>query len=230
MAGINATKWIKKEAPLILGRDEAYIGVMIDDLTTKGVTEPYRLLTSRAEHRLYLRNDNADDRLINYGYEIGLISSENFAKYQQQKALIDEVIELLKKKTIGQVDALKFVVKKTNFTLYEYLKRPEVKLVELLPYIGKNPVDYHNFLVKKIEIAVKFEGYIKNQEEAIRRMAKIPKLSLTKINDYREVPNISLEAIDKLNRVKPDTLDQASRISGINLVDIIKLKFYLETH
>ena len=228
IAGINAANYVDEKELLVLSRKDSYIGVMIDDIVTKGVTEPYRLLTSRSEHRLYLRNDNTDDRLIKIGFEQGLVSKENFEVYLKNKQLIQEVIEKLQSKTVGQVDELKFVVKKNNATLYEYLKRPEVNLKELLPYINIEIND--DFLIKKIEIQVKFEGYIKLQEERIQQFQNSNDLSLAKIENYKVVPNLSLEAIDKLNKIKPLTLSQAGRISGINLEDIVKIKYYLETN
>lgn len=228
IAGINAVYFQENKKPLILSRQESYIGVMIDDLVTKGVSEPYRLLTSRAEHRLFLRNDNADDRLLKYGYEAGLISEKHHNLFLKNQEIIQEIIIKLKLKTVGQVNKLKFDVKKTNATLFDYLKRPDVHLVDLLDELEIAPRKLNDFLVSKIEILIKFEGYIKKQEDLLKRLAKIPQISLKKIDNYKNVPNISLEAVDKLNKIKPLTLDQASRVSGINLTDIIKIKFYLE--
>ena len=228
VAGINAANYVDDKEFMILSRKDSYIGVMIDDIVTKGVTEPYRLLTSRSEHRLFLRNDNADDRLIEIGFNQGLIPKENYDQYLKNKETIESVIEKLKQKTVGQVNELKFIIKKNNVSLYEYLKRPEINLKEILPYIN---IDIQNeFLIKKIEIQVKFEGYIKLQEERIQQFQNSNDLKLSKIQDYKVVPNLSLEAIDKLNKIRPLTLSQAGRISGINLEDIVKIKYYLENN
>lgn len=227
MAAINAHQKIHNKAPVVLGRDEAYIGVMIDDIVTKGVNEPYRLLTSRAEHRLSLRNDNADDRLIKLGYEIGLVKQEVYDDYLNKQAVITEVLDWLKTTTVGQIDKLKFTTTKTNTYLIDYLKRPEIKLNDLLPFYPK-PLSLNDQLISKIQIQVKFEGYIRNQEENLKQLKKLNKISLVDIEDYHIIPNISYETREKLNKIKPLDLDQASRISGVNLTDIVMIKYYIE--
>lgn len=227
MAAINAHQKIHNKAPVVLGRDEAYIGVMIDDIVTKGVNEPYRLLTSRAEHRLSLRNDNADDRLIKIGYEIGLVKQEVYDDYLNKKQIINQVLEWLKTTTVGQVDQLKFTTSKTNTYLIDYLKRPEIKLNDLLPFYPI-PLTLDDQLISKIQIQVKFEGYIKNQEENLKQLKKLNKISLVDIEDYHTIPNISYETREKLNKIRPLDLDQASRISGVNLTDIVMIKYYIE--
>lgn len=227
IAGINAVQYIKKQPPLILKRHESYIGVMIDDIVTKGITEPYRLLTSRAEHRLALRNDNALDRLIKYGYDIGLVKQENYDLYLKQNELINDIITKLKNVYVGQIKELSHV-KKNNATLYDYLKRPEVLIENVLSFIGIDAITIDQEILDKIQIQIKFEGYIKVQNENLERLSNLDKYDLTCIVDYQDVPNITLEAIDKLNKIKPINLDQASRISGINLTDIARIKYYLD--
>lgn len=229
IAGINAANFVLNQPPLILSRTNSYIGVMIDDIVTKGVTEPYRLLTSRAEHRLYLRNDNADERLTSIGYQQGLIDKKTYQLFNAQQEKIHYILDMLKSKTVGQVDELKFVVKKNNVSLFEYIKRPEISLIDILKLLK---IDFDeiltNDLIQKIEIKIKFEGYIKLQEEKIEQYQNSNDLNLVNIKDYKLVPNLSLEAIDKLNKIKPLTLSQAGRISGISIEDIIKIKYYIE--
>ncbi|MCV3734500.1 tRNA uridine-5-carboxymethylaminomethyl(34) synthesis enzyme MnmG [Ureaplasma miroungigenitalium] len=227
MAAINAILKLQNKAPLILKRTEAYIGVMIDDIVTKGIVEPYRLLTSRAEHRLSLRNDNADDRLIKYGYDIGLVSQAMYDDYVQAQKTFSAVINWLKNTTIGQIDQLKNTTTKTNVSLFDYLKRPEIKLADLLVYQNIFD-DLSTQLISKIQIAVKYEGYIKNQEEHLRQLQSLDTYKLDPTIDYHQIPNISLETRDKLAKIRPLDLQQASRISGVNLVDIAMIKYYLE--
>jgi tRNA uridine 5-carboxymethylaminomethyl modification enzyme len=225
MAGINASLQIKNKKPLIIKRNEGYIGVLIDDLVTKGVTDPYRLLTSRAEYRLSLRNDNADDRLLKYGYEIGLINKKHYQQFKKSKLLIKNTIKYLHTHSLSKALQKKFGL--SIHTLYALLKRSDVFLIDVLPI--NNYKKLTNDLVEKIEIMVKFEGYIKNQEKYINKFNKYESFSLEKINDYKNIKNLSLEAIDKLNRIKPMSLGQAQRISGINLTDLFIIKHYIDT-
>ncbi len=227
IAAINVGCKAYNREPLILKRSESYIGVMIDDITTKGVTEPYRLLTSRAEHRLYLRNDNADERLMKISYDNGMIDQNQYINFCEKMEIIDSIICELKNKTIGMFPNLRKETKKTNLTLYDYLKRPEKSLKDIvnLLTIKQHVTDE---IINKIDIKIKFDGYIKKQEEEISKISKLYEYKLSHILDYRIIPNLSLEAIDKLNKIKPYDLDQASRISGINSSDIINIKYYLD--
>lgn len=228
MAGINVVLKLENKKPFILKRSEAYIGVLIDDIVTKGVTDPYRLLTSRSEYRLELRNDNADERLLKYGYELGFISQKQWDEFLNNEKILNQTIEELKTTTLSKVKDFNYSSKKTNTTLYEILKRQDYKFVDVEKYlINKNLLD--DFWKEKIDIKIKYEGYIQNQRKVIKDSLKLEKIELDRILDYKFVPNISLEAIDKLNKIKPHSLGQASRIIGINLADLINIKMYIDS-
>lgn len=225
MAGINACLQLQNKKPLIIKRHEGYIGVLIDDLVTKGVTDPYRLLTSRAEYRLSLRNDNADERLLKYGYQIGLINKDKYSQFKKNLLLINNIIKYLHTHSLTKMLRNKFG--SSTHTLYDLLKRTDVSLKDVLPPSKFNIL--RNDLIEKIEIKVKFDGYIKNQEKYINKFEKYESFSLEQINDYKNIKNLSLEAIDKLNKVRPVSLGQAQRISGINLTDLFIIKHYVDT-
>jgi tRNA uridine 5-carboxymethylaminomethyl modification enzyme len=224
IAGINAGLKAKNKPLLVLKRNESYIGVMIDDITTKGISDPYRLLTSRAEYRLFLRNDNAEDRLIKYGYKFGTISKARYYEYKKGIVKIENLIKILKNYPLS-----KKLIKKygnSSHSLYSLLKRPEVKLKEIID--KKKYKTFPPSLVNKIEINVKYEGYIKSQQKSIEHFNKLENISLEKITDYKNVKNLSLEARDKLNKIRPLNLNQAQRIQGINSSDIINIKYYID--
>ncbi|MDR3249834.1 MAG: tRNA uridine-5-carboxymethylaminomethyl(34) synthesis enzyme MnmG, partial [Mycoplasmataceae bacterium] len=224
VAGINTALKIKNAKPLILKRSESYIGVMIDDIVTKGVSDPYRLLTSRAEYRLFLRNDNADDRLIKYGFKYGLIPKGNYQFYLKQNKNINELIRLLKNTSLGSKLVNKYG--NSNHNLYDLLKRPEIKLTDILQNNITNKLTIES--IYKLEILVKFEGYLISQQKNIDKFNKMENICLAKIKDYRLIKNLSLEARDKLNKIKPLNLNQAQRISGLTSNDIINIKYYLD--
>lgn len=230
MAGINAYLKIKHKKPLILGRDEAYIGVMIDDLTTKGILDPYRLLTSRAEYRLMLRNDNADDRLLKYGHEIGLINDENWQIYLKNKELLESLINYLKNTTVGQIKELNEQTKYeiSNLKLASYLCRADMTIFKLKQYLPNMYQLLNDDWLQKAEINIRYLGYIKREIEMINNFKGLKDIDLSWITDYKQVPNIATESIIKLNKIRPQTIDQASRISGINFSDLVYLKYYVE--
>ena len=228
IAAINIANDFDKMEPLILKRNESYIGVMIDDITTKGITEPYRLLTSRAEHRLFLRNDNACERLLKHGYDNKMISKENYNWFLEQQKMINDIIDFLKTKTVGMYPLLAKNITKTNQTLYDYLKRPKLSIRNIIKYLNVDINNLNDELLNKIDILIKFDGYIKKQEEELKKITNLDECKLNKISDYKKIKNLSLEAIEKLNKIKPLDLDQASRISGINMTDILAIKLYIE--
>ena len=228
IAGINVICKIEKRKPFILKRSEAYIGVLIDDLVTKGVSEPYRLLTSRAEYRLELRNDNADERLYKYSHELKLISDQEYCDFLNKFNLITKIINDLKTLTLSKCKGLKINSRKTNISIYEILKRQDYCFNDIEPFLNlKNDILDEKWK-EKIDIKIKYEGYIENQKKEIKELEKLSLIDLSTISDYKQIPNISLEAIDKLNKIKPLSLDQASRISGINLPDLLNIKLFME--
>ena len=231
MAGINASLKIQGKNPLILGRNQSYIGVMIDDLVTKGTEEPYRLLSSRAEFRLLLRHDNADLRLTDIGHEIGLISDERYSYFLKKKQNIKEVTEILEKTYLGKrkeieeyITSLGFNELKGGVLASELLKRPGVKYIELakfIPELEKYELDEQT--IDEIEIIEKYEGYIVKQKRDAQNHQKLEELKIPEDIDYLNMGGIRLEAREKLNKVRPLTVGQASRISGVNPSDISML-------
>ena len=233
IAGINAVQKIEGKDPLILGRDEAYTGVLIDDLVTKGTKEPYRMLTSRAEYRLLLRHDNADIRLRKYGYEIGLVDQERYEKFLDKINKIEELIIYLKTHKINTnendlIDELETSPILDGITLYQLLKRPEVLIRDLIR-IGKIEEDkYSDEVLEQVEISIKYEGYINKAQKEVNRMHELEDVKLPEDIDYTKVPNLASEARQKLEQVRPISVGQASRISGVNPADISILLIYLK--
>ena len=226
IAGINAALHVLKRQELVLDRSQAYIGVLIDDLVTKENHEPYRMMTSRAEYRLLLRQDNADLRLTAIGHEIGLISDERYQKLNDKKRQIDEA-------TIGttpQVQAFleqhNSTLLKSGMTLEELLKRPEICYNDLKEIDTKQP-ELPEAVTQQVEISIKYEGYIKRQLQQVEQFKKLEKKKLSLDFDYSQVPNLRKEAIQKLNEYQPASIGQASRISGVSPADISVLLVYL---
>lgn len=233
IAGINAALHVLKRQELVLDRSQAYIGVLIDDLVTKENHEPYRMMTSRAEYRLLLRQDNADLRLTEIGHEIGLISDERYQKLNDKKRQIDEEIKRLQTATIGttpQVQAFleqhNSTLLKSGMTLEELLKRPEICYNDLEEIDTKQP-ELPEAVTQQVEISIKYEGYIKRQLQQVEQFKKLEKKKLSLDFDYSQVPNLRKEAIQKLNEYQPASIGQASRISGVSPADISVLLVYL---
>ena len=233
IAGINAALHVLKRQELVLDRSQAYIGVLIDDLVTKENHEPYRMMTSRAEYRLLLRQDNADLRLTEIGHEIGLISDERYQKLNDKKRQIDEEIKRLQTATIGttpQVQAFleqhNSTLLKSGMTLEELLKRPEICYNDLKEIDTKQP-ELPEAVTQQVEISIKYEGYIKRQLQQVEQFKKLEKKKLSLDFDYSQVPNLRKEAIQKLNEYQPASIGQASRISGVSPADISVLLVYL---
>ena len=231
IAGINAGLKLQGKEPLILKRNESYIGVLIDDLVTKGTKEPYRLLTSRAEYRLLLRHDNADIRLRDYGYQVGLISEEQHNRLLKKLSNIQTLLNYLKETRITPSTipaSLKEIVNlNSGVSLYELLKRPEITLDSL---IKNNLVsnDYSDEVKEQVTFAVKYEGYIAKEEQDVEKLLKLEEKEIPEDIDYDKVKNLASEARIKLKQVHPRTIAQASRISGVNPVDISVLSIYLK--
>ena len=232
IAGINASLKLEGKAPLILKRNEAYIGVLIDDLVTKGVRDPYRLLTSRAEYRLLLRNDNADLRLREIGHNVGLIDEDRYQKFLNKKEQIEELKEILRSNKLNpSVEVNEFLVSinsailKDGITFYNLLKRPEINMNIVKRYLD---IDFSEEIIEEVEIEIKYEGYI---TKALKEAEKLNNLENKKIPediDYDAIHNIASEAKQKLKEVRPTTIAQALRISGVNPADISILMVYLK--
>ena len=234
IAGINASQKIKGKEPLILDRSEAYIGVLIDDIATKGTNEPYRMMTSRAEYRLLLRQDNADLRLTQKGYEVGLIKDERYKKFLEKKEKIEKEIERLKNTVVKPTDEVNRILIENNTTpintgtkMSELIKRTELNYNKLEKIDKERPkLSYQE--QKEAEIQIKYEGYINLQNAQVEKFKKMEKKRLEEKIDYEEIKGLSLEARQKLNKIKPISIGQASRISGVSPADISVLLIYLE--
>lgn len=234
IAGINASKKLDKKEPIVLGRDEAYIGVLIDDIVTKSTNEPYRMMTSRAEYRLLLRQDNADLRLTEIGHEVGLISNERYEKFCQKQENIYKEIERVKKKVIKPTDKVNELLQKygsskidTGVKLSDLLKRTE------LTYEGLKEIDEERPILTKqeaeeVQIQVKYEGYINLQLAQVEKARKLEDKALFEDIEYSKILGLRLEARQKLDKFKPISVGQASRISGVSPADISVLLIYLE--
>ena len=234
IAGINAVQKIKGKEPLILDRSQAYIGVLIDDIVTKGTNEPYRMMTSRAEYRLLLRQDNADLRLTEIGHEIGLISDERYKRFLKKKENIEKEKERLKKLVVKPTEEVnQFLVEQgtsalsTGTKMSELLKRPELDYKKL-EKIDKNRPKLSLQEQEEVEIQIKYEGYIKLQEAQVEKFKKLEEKILPENIDYEKIKGISLEGRQKLNKFKPHSIGQASRISGVSPADVSVLLIYLQ--
>lgn len=236
IAGINAAKKIRGEDPLILDRSQAYIGVLIDDLITKGTNEPYRMMTSRAEYRLLLRQDNADLRLTKIGYDIGLIPEERYQKLLKKEKLISDEIRRLQKTSVGVREDVQKLLEKHNstllqsgITLAELLKRPELSY-DILEPIDVDRTELPEDVKEQVNINLKYEGYIRRQERQVAQFKKLENKKIPDEIDYQDVYSLRIEAVQKLNELRPASVGQASRISGVSPADISVLLIYLERY
>ena len=234
MAGVNASMEVLGREQVVLDRSQAYIGVLIDDLVTKENHEPYRMMTSRAEYRLLLRQDNADLRLRKIGHEIGLVSDGEYEHLLQKKAQIDEEIERLEKATIGGTPKVQELLAKyestplkSGTTLAELIKRPELDYEKLAEVDEKRPQLAYD-VQEQVNIEIKYEGYIKRQMQQVAQFKKLEGRKLPENFDYSQVNSLRKEAVQKLNKIQPSTIGQASRISGVSPADISVLMVYLE--
>lgn len=233
IAGINAARKFLGKEPVVLDRSQAYIGVLIDDLVTKGTNEPYRMMTSRAEYRLLLRQDNADMRLTGIGHEIGLIDDERYEKLLEKEKLIEEEVERMKKTTVGARAEVQELLAKyestplqSGTTLAELLKRPELSY-EIIKDIDKDRKELPEDVKEQVNIELKYEGYIKRQLRQVEQYKKLENKKIPEDIDYDDVYSLRKEAVQKLKELRPASVGQASRISGVSPADISVLLIYL---
>ena len=234
IAGINAAQKLKGKEPIILDRSEAYIGVLIDDIVTKSTNEPYRMMTSRAEYRLLLRQDNADLRLMEIGYKVGLISQERYNNFLKKKENIEKEIERIKTTNIKPNEKNNEFLRKHNSSeitagtkIAELLKRTELTY-DMLAEIDEDRPELTMQEKQEVEIMVKYEGYIELQKRQVESFKKLEKKLLPEDINYEDIKGIRIEARQKLNKYKPRSIGQASRISGVSPADISVLLIYME--
>ncbi|MCF1684423.1 tRNA uridine-5-carboxymethylaminomethyl(34) synthesis enzyme MnmG [Tetragenococcus halophilus] len=233
IAGINASLKIQEDEPFIMKRSDGYIGVMIDDLVTKGTNEPYRLLTSRAEYRLLLRHDNADLRLTQTGYDMGLVGEDQYQAYLKKKNAVEQEIERLKSIRIKPAEVRNFLEEKGAAPLKdgvlanEFLRRPEVSYQDLLQFIASNE-DLTDKEVEQVEIQIKYEGYINKAMTKVDKLKRMEAKRVPENIDYEAIDGLATEAKQKLKKIHPETIAQASRISGVNPSDLSILMVYIE--
>ena len=234
IAGINAARKLQQKEPFVLDRASSYIGTLIDDLVTRGCSDPYRMMTSRSEYRLLLRQDNADLRLTEKGYEIGLVSADKYARLLEKRRLIAEETARISQVSVPPSDALNDLLVsretsplQTGCRLTELLKRPQLSYDLLAPFDPDRP-DLPPEIFEQVEISIKYEGYIKRQFAQAQEMRRLESKKLDETQDYNEITGLRMEAQEKLNRVKPHNLGQASRISGVSPADISVLMIHLK--
>ena len=236
IAGINAARYVDNKESLVLDRSQAYIGVLIDDLVTKESHEPYRMMTSRAEYRLLLRQDNADIRLTKTGYEIGLVSEERYNYVCNKEKLIEEEIERLEHTTVGAnshvqqlLEKLGSTPLKTANTLAELIRRPELDYKKIEP-IDTDRKELPEDVIEQVTINIKYSGYVERQKKQVKNFKKLENKKIPENFDYKKVKSLRIEAMQKLELYRPINIGQASRISGVSPADISVLLIYMEQH
>ena len=233
VAGINAARKLQGKEGIVIDRSQGYIGVLIDDLVTKESREPYRMMTSRAEYRLLLRQDNADQRLTKLGYEIGLISEERYEKLLEKERLIEEEIHRVERVNIGTSEEVQNLLKTyestpltSGTTLAELIRRPELSYEKLAP-IDKNRKNLPGDVAQQVDINIKYDGYIKRQMRQVEQFKKLENKMIPEDINYDEIKSLRIEAKQKLNQIRPASIGQASRISGVSPADVSVLLVYL---